>query len=114
MLAWMAGLHAAAAVATDATSAQRLDNLANRFVREVVTYDLTISYWTGIPTPNHDRLADRSAKALAAFDAAEAADPAELNGIDATHLSPASRPAYAVLKEQLDSDLQVRVCKAEL
>jgi uncharacterized protein (DUF885 family) len=96
------------------TSAQKLNNLANRFVQQSLDYDPTISYMTGLPTKDHSRFADRTPQALAAFDAEEEADLKELRTIDPDSLPASSRPIYANLKEQLESDLQLRVCKTEL
>jgi len=113
-LVLIVGVNGATARAPEATPAARLDALANRFVKEYVAHDPTVTYWTGVPTQDHSRFPDRSPKALADFDRLEAKDLAELNAIDAKALSPASRVTYAVLREQLESDLQVRVCKTEL
>ena len=52
--------------------------------------------------------------ALAVFDAQERADLDQLRAIDPTTLPPAALPTYANLKEQLESDLQLRVCRIEL
>ena len=96
------------------TPQQRLNALADRVVGEFVAYDPTISYSTGLHTTDHSRFADRSPRALAAWDAREGAALQELRGIDATALAGPARAAYAVLQEQLESDLQLRVCKSEL
>jgi uncharacterized protein (DUF885 family) len=104
----------AAAVAASPAPADQVRALADRFAEQVVAYDPTASYFTGLPTTDHGRFADRTPEALAAFDALETADLKALNAIDAAALPPASRAIYAVLREQLESDLQVRVCKTEL
>jgi uncharacterized protein (DUF885 family) len=92
----------------------KLDQLANRFVEQALNYDPTISYFTGLPTKDHSRFADRTPVALAAFDGEEMADLKELRAIDPHGLPASSRATYANLKEQLESDLQLRVCKTEL
>lgn len=96
------------------TSAALLDNLANRFVEQQLAYDPTITYTTGLPTTDHSRFADRTPESLAKFDAEESADLKELHAMDAKSLPASSRATYANLKEQLESDLQLRVCKTEL
>lgn len=100
--------------ASAASPVEQLNALADKFVGEVVAYDPTISYFTGLPTKDHSRFADRTPEALAAWDRQETADLKALRTIDAEALPAGSRAAYAVLKEQLDSDLQMRVCKTEL
>jgi uncharacterized protein (DUF885 family) len=103
-----------AAAAAAATPVEQLNALADKFVGEVVDYDPTIAYFTGLPTKDHDRFADRTPQAMAAWDAREAADLKALRAIDVDALPAASRAPYAVLKEQMESDLQMRVCKTEL
>jgi hypothetical protein len=46
--------------------------------------------------------------------AEERADLQEVLSFDAGKLSPHGRATYAALREQLESDLQMRVCKTEL
>jgi uncharacterized protein (DUF885 family) len=113
-LAAAALLWSCAGVALAQTPAQSLDLLADRFVAEQLAYDPTLSYQTGLPTRVHDRFADRTPGALAAFEAQERADLATLSAIDTAALPTASRGTYANLREQLESDLQLRVCKSEL
>jgi len=96
------------------STATKLNDLANRFVQQNLAYDPTISYVTGLPTKDHSRFADRTPKALATFDTEEAADLRELQAIDPNSLPAGSRPIYANLKEQLESDLQMRICRTEL
>jgi uncharacterized protein (DUF885 family) len=96
------------------TASVKLDQLANRFVQQALNYDPTISYFTGLPTKDHSRFPDRTPAALAAFDAEEMSDLKELRAIDPHGLPASSRATYANLKEQLESDLQLRVCKVEL
>src|SRR3954464_202680 len=99
------------ASAAAATPVEQLNALADKFVGEVVAYDPTIAYFTGLPTKDHDRFVDRTPEALAAWDAREAADLKALRAIDADTLPAGPRAAYAVLKEQMEADLQLRVCK---
>lgn len=96
------------------TSAAKLDQLANRFVQQALNYDPSIAYSSGLPTADHSRFPDRTPAALAAVDAEELADLKELRTIDPHSLPASSRATYANLKEQLESDLQLRLCKTEL
>jgi uncharacterized protein (DUF885 family) len=104
----------AAAVAAPASPADQVNAIAARFVRQAVAYDPTIAYFTGLPTEAHDRFPDRTAQALAAYDAEEVADLKALKAVEASGLTGAAHVTYAVLKEQLESDLQMRVCRTEL
>jgi uncharacterized protein (DUF885 family) len=93
---------------------ERLDALADRFVDETVAYDPTLAYESGLPTTAHDRFADRTPAGLAAFERAERRDLAALRQIDVSALPAKSRSIYANLREKLESDLQLRVCRTEL
>jgi uncharacterized protein (DUF885 family) len=96
------------------TSAQQLDALADRFVSQALAYDPTLAYEAGLPTTVHDRFADRTPAGLAAFDREEREDLSALRRLDASSLPAASMATYANLREKLESDLQLRVCRAEL
>jgi uncharacterized protein (DUF885 family) len=97
-----------------AVSGARLNTLATRYVGEVVANDPTIVYDTGLTTTEHDRFADRTPKGLAAFAAKEDVDLADLKSLDPASLPASSRAPYAVLREMLEADIQMRVCKTEL
>src|SRR4051812_22857439 len=90
-----------AASAAAATPVEQLNALADKFVGEYVAYDPTISYFTGLPTKDHDRFVDRTPEALAAWDAQETADLKALRAIDPASLPAAAHAPYAVLKEQM-------------
>jgi uncharacterized protein (DUF885 family) len=94
--------------------AERLDALADRFVDESLAHDPGLAYEAGLGTNLHDRLPDRTPAALAAFERAERRDLAELHRIDVSALPPNSIATYANLREKLESDLQLRVCRTEL
>ena len=100
--------------AASAASGARLNALAARYVQEVVDNDPTIVYSTGLSTADHDRFADRTPEGLAAFAAKEDRDLAELNTLDAAELPATVRALYAVLREMLEADIQMRVCRTEL
>lgn len=113
LVAYLMASAEANAAQTDAPGAG-LNALATRYVGEVVDNDPTIVYDTGLTTKDHDRFADRTPRGFAAFAAKEDADLAELNKLDLASLPVGSRAAYAVLREMLEADIQMRVCKTEL
>jgi uncharacterized protein (DUF885 family) len=96
------------------TAEANLNRLADHFVDQQLAYDPTLAYWTGLPTNDNSRFADRTPRALAEIDAQEHEDLDELHGIDIQGLSPNARVLYANLREQLETSLQLRVCKSEL
>ena len=100
--------------AESAASGAALNALATRYVAEVVANDPTIVYGTGLTTTDHDRFADRTPQGLAAFAAKEDVDFTELEKLDPAELPAKSRAPYAVLREMLEADIQMRVCKTEL
>ena len=101
--------------AVAATSpAQRVRALSDRFVTQQLNYDPTLAYEAGLQTRIHDRFADRRPVAIRAFADLERRDLDELNGIAASALPISARATLANLREKLESDLQLRVCKSEL
>lgn len=96
------------------TAAQQLDALADRFVGQSLAYDPTLAYEAGLPTTVHDRFADRTPAGLAAFDREEREDLHALRRLDLSSLPAASMATYATLREKLESDLQLRICRTEL
>lgn len=104
----------AASPASAATPAARVEALADRFVSQQLAYDPTVAYEAGLETAVHDRFVDRSPQAIRSFENIERHDLAELLEIDRSALSMSSRATFANLREKLESDLQLRVCKSEL
>jgi uncharacterized protein (DUF885 family) len=96
------------------TLGAQLDKIANLFVTQQLQYDPTLQYFTGIPTTVHSRFADRTPQAIERHVAEERADLREVLSFDTARLSSRARATYATLREQLESDLQMRVCKPEL
>ena len=96
------------------TPADRISTLADRYVALTLAFDPTQALATGLPSPDNSRFADRSPAALAAYDAAEQSILSDLNVVPATGLSTTARVIAANLREQLESDLQLRVCRTEL
>src|SRR2546426_6407409 len=69
----------------------------------------------GIPGRHHDRLADNSLAALAAWEAKEDVWLADAKGIDPEAIaSPPLRATYAIVPEALDRSIGARVCHNEL
>ena len=100
--------------ASAASPAEQLFALADRFVQETLSYDPTLSYEAGLATTVHDRFPDRTPAALAALDSKERADLDALLRLDIKALPPEAMATYARLREKLESDLQLRVCRSEL
>lgn len=96
------------------TGAVTVGQIAKRFVSQELKYDPTIAYSAGLTTPDANRFADRRPAALAAFYKEEQDDLVQLTAIDGQRLSETDRGTYANLREQLESDLQLRVCRTEL
>jgi uncharacterized protein (DUF885 family) len=92
----------------------QLNKIADRFVGQQLRYDPTLSYFNGIPTTDHSCFADRIPKAIQRQVAEEREDLREVLSLHADRLSPDARATYATLREQLESDLQMRVCRPEL
>lgn len=96
------------------TAASKLHRLADRFVDQQLQFDPTLAYSTGLPTRDHSRFTDRTPPSLAAHDAEELEDLRVLRGLSIEDLTPEDRATYANLRERLEADLQLRVCKTEL
>ncbi len=99
---------------TGQTPDAQLDKLADRFVTQQLRYDPTLSDFSGIPTSDRSRFADRTPPAIARQVAEEREELREVLCFDAGRLPPQARATYATLREQLESDLQMRVCQPEL
>lgn len=104
----------AARAPSPAEQAAKLQALADRQVQMVLNYDPSVSYFTGLPAPDHKRWPDVRPAALRAFEREADAIHRDFEAIDEAALPPASDATYAVLMEQLELEKQSRVCKAEL
>jgi uncharacterized protein (DUF885 family) len=100
--------------ATAQTPASMTRQLADRFVDQQLLFDPTIAYSTGLSTEDHSRFADRTPQALAAHDSDELEDLKALLAVPTDNLAQEDRAAYANLRERLEADLQLRVCRTEL
>ncbi len=92
----------------------RLNQLADRFVDQQLQFDPLLAYASGLPTREHGRFADRTPQSLAAHDAAEREDLRALLALPVADVARRDRATYANLREQLEADLQLRVCRTEL
>lgn len=105
---------ASAQTSVQPPAAQRVTDLANRFIAQSLANDPTINEQTGLPTAIHSRFVDLSPAAIQAFADTEAADLRDLHAVAPDALPQAARATYANLEEQLGADLQMRVCRTEL
>jgi uncharacterized protein (DUF885 family) len=96
------------------TAGVALNQLADHFVDQQLRYDPTLAYSTGLPTRDQSRFADRSPGAIARHDSEEREDLRALFALPIASLAQQDRATYANLREQLESDLQLRVCRTEL
>ena len=96
------------------TVASHVHRLADRFVDQQLLFDPTIAYSTGLSTRDHSRFSDRTPQALRKRDSEEREDLTALLALPVISLAQRDRATYANLREQLESDLELRVCKTEL
>lgn len=100
--------------ATQAGPIAATNALADRYVDAVLDVDPTITYFSGVPVKAHDRLPRNSAAEIAAWHAQVDAMLTELARIDARLLRGTPHAVtYAVLRENLESDQQSRICRRE-
>lgn len=114
VIAVLFGMAIAAMNAGSQTTSVQLNRLADRYVDQQLEYDPTLTYSTGLSTREHGRFADRTPQALSAHYGQEREDLRDLKALPVTSLSKLDRATYANLLEQLESDLQLKVCKTEL
>jgi uncharacterized protein (DUF885 family) len=96
------------------TTVVKLNKLADRFVDQQLQYDPTLAYSASLPTRDHSRFADRSPQALSAHDLEERDNLRALLALPIGSLAQQDRATYSNLREHLESDLQLRVCRTEL
>jgi len=111
----VAAAAAAPAAAATVDNVAALNALADRYVDSVLDFDPTVTYFSGVPVKTHDRLPRNSAAEIAASENDEDAMLAELAKIDPAPLrGTPNAVTYAVLRENLESSRQMRICKREL
>lgn len=88
--------------------------VADRYVAAAIDFDPTVTYFTGVPVPSHDRLPRNSASEIAAFQNIEDELIAQLDKVDAAALQgTTAATTYAVARESLDASKGLRVCHQE-
>ena len=98
-----------------AGAAKALTGLADRYVAQQVRYDPTLAVLNGLPAvAGGAGFPDYRPEAVEAFANEERADLRALNAIDAATLPAGLRGTYATLREQLEADVGMRVCRPEL
>jgi uncharacterized protein (DUF885 family) len=111
VLVWAASWAAAAEIKSTATDVAKL---AEEFVTARLSFEPLDGYPTGLEPPSHARFSDHSPASLRAFDKKEDALLAQLNRIPRESISSVDKPTAALLREAIESDQQMRVCKPEL
>ncbi len=96
------------------TESARFAALAKRAVDHQLQDSPIIAYFTGLPAPDHRRWSDRTPEGMAAFERGNDALLAELRTIAAARLEPRDVVTFDILREQLESEAQSRVCRNEL
>lgn len=95
-------------------AAAKLNALADHFVDQQLQYNPTLASSTGLPTRDHSRFSDRRPKAFLVHDREERKDLKALLALPIESLARSDRATYANLRERMESDLQLRVCRTEL
>lgn len=93
---------------------ERITAIAVDYRDRVIHEDPLITYSTGLPPAENDRLADRSPAAIEAGYRWRSAELRKLQAIDGASLPRGAAAVRAVLIEQLSADLGLRVCRKEL
>ncbi len=97
------------------SESQRLVDFADRYYAAVLERTPELPYFTGIEVEQHDGLYDNSLRALADWHRREDAFLAELDEIDPAKLeSRADWITYGTVRERLESEIGLRVCRREL
>jgi uncharacterized protein (DUF885 family) len=106
---------AAAAAAAAAAPTDQLNSIADRLVALNLSFDPTIAYFTGLPDADDGRWADHAPTSIRGFERTADALHAELDRIDAKSVTAKDdKITYALLKEALEAEKQLRVCRSEL
>lgn len=93
----------------------RLNDLGDRYYDAVLDRIPHINYFVGIEVDDHNGMFDNSLSALEAWNGREDAWYAELMSIDAGGFAGKSEwVTYGALKEQLEANIGLRVCRSEL
>ncbi len=95
-------------------SATAFQMVADTGVRQQLEFDPTLAYMDGLPVPARLHFVDNSPGSSSAWATQEQASLTALLAIDPRQLPTTLIAPYVSLREQLESDLQLRVCKTEL
>ena len=91
--------------------AQQIRRLADEYVDLRLQYDPTLAAPVGLPSSSQMRLPDRTERALQNLRNHEDALLRKVESVDA---SGTKDPVYAVLRDELESRRELRVCRSEL
>ena len=100
--------------AAQTNPASTFQQIADTWVRQQVEFDPTLAYLSGLPIPAHVHFIDNSPLSSNAWAIREQASLTALLAMDPNQLPATLVAPYASLLEQLQSDLQLRVCHSEL
>ena len=100
--------------AAQTNPAQTFQRIADTWVHQQVEFDPTLAYRNGVPIPAHVHFVDHSPKSSDSWAVQEQASLTALLAVDYKQLPATMVAPYASLREQLQSDLQLRVCRSEL
>ena len=100
--------------AAQADPARMFQQIANTWVQRQLEFDPTLAYMDGLPVPAHVHFVDNSPQSSNTWAMQEQASLTALLAMDRKQLPAALAAPYASLLEQLQSDLQLRVCRTEL
>ena len=100
--------------AAQTNPANTFQEIADTWVRQQVEFDPTLAYRDGLSIPAHVHFVDNSPRSSDAWAMQEQASLNALLTVDPNQLPATLVAPYASLREQLQSDLQLRVCHTEL
>ena len=95
-------------------ASDQVAQIAARHVSEAIAYDPAVALGSGAADQFGDRLPRRAPPSIRRYENEERGELRQLLEIPSSSLSGADRATYLNLREALESDLQLRVCKREL
>ena len=104
----------AACAAAQGVTAKTFEHIADTWVRQQLEFDPTLAYLNGLPVPAHVHFVNNSPESSNAWAMQEQASLTGLLALDPNQLPTSLVAPYASLREQLQSDLQLRICRREL
>ena len=100
--------------AAQTNSARTFEKVSDTWVHQQLEFDPTLAYLGGLPIPAHVHFADNSPESSNSRATQEQVSLTDLLAINSSRLPATLVAPYASLREQLQSDLQLRVCRTEL